>query len=164
MEHNYDRELGDIMSKYEIRIIEPRDFHWCVEVASVRMLEEEVKRPDLVDKVSLYMIVNKMYMDKTAIVGLVDGEYAGAIGGYLHPNIFNPNIATMAELMWYVLPEYRRSRIGAMLLKKYDEVASQSPAKDATLSLLANSPIRDESLEKLGFKLEEKAYRKFYKE
>lgn len=152
------------MSKYEVKIIEPEDFEWCVETAAVRMLLEEVKRPDLVDKTSLYMIIHKMYLDKSAAVVLVDGEYAGAIGGYLHPNIFNPAIATMAELMWYVLPEYRKTRVGALLLKKFDEISASSPARDSTMSLLINSPVKDESLIKMGFHPEERAFRKIYKE
>lgn len=152
------------MSKYEIGIIDKEDFQWCAEVASVRMLTEEVKRPELVDVPTLYLICNKMYEDQSAIVAKVDGEYAGAIGGYLHPNILNPNIATMAEMMWYVLPEYRRSRVGAMLLNAYDKMIKESPAHDATLSLLHTSPVNFSSIEKKGFKVEEQAFRKIYKE
>lgn len=152
------------MAKYEVRLVEPKDFPWCAEVAAIRMLTEEVGRPDFVDVPSLYLILNKMYADKSGIVALVDGEYAGAIGGYLHPSIFNPEIAVMAELIWYVLPEYRQSRVGAMLLKAFDEMTEASPAHEATLSLLNTSPIKHSSLEKKGFTVSEQAFRKIYKE
>lgn len=164
MEYNYDRELSNVMSKYTVELLKEEDFEWCVEVASVRMLTEEVKRPELVDIPTLYLIVRKMYLDKSAVVAKVDGEYAGAIGGYLHPNILNPNIATMAELMWYVLPEYRRTRVGALLLREYDKITNSSPAHEATLSLLGDSPIKVSSLEKRGFKQEELAFRRQVKE
>src|SRR5699024_5235815 len=124
----------------------------------------EVKRPELVDIPTLYLIVRKMEMDKSAVVAKVDGEYAGAIGGYLHPNVLNPNIATMAELMWYVLPEYRRTRVGALLLREYDKIVADSPAHEATLSLLNDSPVKISSLEKRGYRQEEIAFRKKIKE
>ena len=164
MEHNIDRKPHNIMAKYTVDLITPEDFEWCVEVAGVRMLQEEVKRPELVDIPTLYLIVKKMEMDKSGVVAKVDGEYAGAIGGYLHPNILNPNIATMAELMWYVLPEYRKTRVGALLLREYDKIVAATPAHEATLSLLNDSPIKISSLEKRGYRQEEIAFRKKIKE
>lgn len=152
------------MSKYEVKLVEPEDFDWCVQVAAVRMIKEELRRPELVDIPTLYLLVNKMYEDKTAIIVKVEGEYAGGIGGYLHPNILNPDIATLAEMIWYVLPEYRNSRVGALLIKAYDEMAKNSPAHEATLSLLNASPVNYASLEKRGFNVEEQAFRKVYKE
>lgn len=150
--------------KYEVRLIKPEDFDWCVEVAAIRMLKEEVKRPELINERILRLIVNKMYIDESAVIAFVDGEYAGAVGGFLTPNLLNPDIATMTELIWYVLPEYRNSRVGALLLKAYDKATSDSPAHEGTLSLLNSSPVNYSSLEKRGFYKEEQGFRKVYKE
>jgi hypothetical protein len=156
--------METLKRNYEVNLIQPYDFDWCVHVASVRMLTEEVERPELIDIPTLYLIVNKMYMDKSAVVAQCNGEYVGALGGLLHPNLLNPNIATLSELMWFVLPEYRKTRVGAMLLKSYDEIAAETPAHDATFSLLNRSAVNYKSLEKKGFKIEEQGFRKVYKE
>lgn len=150
--------------KYEVRLIQEEDFPWCAEVASVRMLTEEVKRPEYINIPTLYLIVNKMFLDKSALVATCNGERVGAIGGLLHPNLLNPKLTTMSELMWFVLPEYRQTRVGAMLLNAYDKMVAESPAQDGTLSLLPSSPINFKSLEKKGYIPAEQSFRKIYKE
>lgn len=151
-------------SKYEVALIQPEDFPWCAEVASVRMLTEEVKRPELINIPTLYLIVNKMFMDKTAVVAKCNGEYVGALGGLLHPNLLNPDRATLSELMWFVLPEYRNTRVGVMLMNAYHEAAEATPANDGTFSLLNSSAVHNRSLEKRGYMRAEQGFYKVYKE
>src|SRR5690625_2026355 len=150
--------------KYEVGLLQREDFAWCAEVAAVRMLTEEVGRPELIDIPTIYQIMEKMYQDKSAVVAKVSGEHAGVTGGYLHPSIFNPEYATMAELIWYVLPEYRNTRVGAMVLSEFNKISEESPAHEVTLSLLRTSPINKNTLEKRGFLMEEMAFRKVLKE
>lgn len=150
--------------KYKVELVQLEDFPWCAEVAAVRMLTDEVKRPELINIPILYKIVNKMYEDKTGLIGWVDGKRVGCLGGYLSPNLFNPELATMAELIWWVDPEYRNTRIGAHLLSVYDKLVDASPAYDGTFSLLPDSPVNFKSLEKRGYAVAEQAFRKVYKE
>lgn len=150
--------------KYKVELLTLDDFPWCAEVAAVRMLTDEVKRPELINTPILYKIIKKMYEDKTAVVGWVNGERAGCLGGYLAPNLFNPDIATLSELVWWVDPKHRNSRIGAMLLQAYDLLSTTTPAHESTFSLLPSSPIKNSTLEKRGYKVEEQAFRKKLKE
>lgn len=150
--------------KYKVELVTLEDFPWCAEVAATRMLTEEVKRPELINTEILYKIIKKMYEDKTALIGWVDGERAGCLGGYLAPNLFNPELATLSELVWWVDPKYRNTRIGAMLLMAYDKLAETTPAYESTFSLIKDSPIKHSSLEKKGFQLAEQGFRKVIKE
>lgn len=136
---------------------------WSVEVAATRMLLEEVKRPELLNKKNIYRLVDKMIVDDTAIIAFKDGEPIGCIGALLVPNTYNPELATLAELIWYVLPEHRKSRAGFMLLERYIQMAKEC-ADEATLSLLSSSNVNFDSLAKRGFHQEEYAFRMVIKE
>lgn len=143
-----------------VDVINDFDLVWGVEVAAVRMLTEEVKRPELVNREHLYNLVQKIIQDGTAIVAYNDEDKpVGCIAGVLVPNLFNPQINTLAEIIWYILPEYRGTRIAAMLLKRYTELAEEI-ADEATLSLLPSSNVNFRSLAKRGWKQEEFAFRR----
>lgn len=148
---------------YRIGSLTHSDYIWSVEVAATRMLLEEVKRPELLHKENLYRLVDKMIVDDTAIICYKGDEPVGCIGALLVPNTYNPEIATLAELIWYVVPEHRKSRAGFMLLEAYMKMADEL-ADEATLSLLSSSEVNLDSLAKRGFLQEEFAFRKKIKE
>lgn len=146
---------------YELGHLQAEDVHWFVEVAAISMLEDELKRPELVNREQLYYLTAQVMEAKTAFIVKKDGENIGAIAAVPVPNLFNPKLVTMAELFWYVLPEHRESRAGAMLLKAFDDCAAES-ADEATMSLLPTSIVNTRSLEKRGFMFGEVGFRKVY--
>lgn len=148
---------------YRVGSLTHSDYIWSVEVAATRMLLEEVKRPELLHKENLYRLVDKMIVDDTALIAYKNDEPVGCIGALLVPNTYNPDIATLAELIWYVLPEHRKSRAGFMLLERYIQLAKEV-SDEATLSLLVGSEVNFNSLAKRGFKQEELAFRMNLKE
>lgn len=148
---------------YTVGSLTHDDYVWSVEVAATRMLLEEVKRPELLNKENIYKLVDQMIVDDTAIICRKDGQPVGCIGALLVPNTYNPEIATLAELIWYVLPDHRNSRAGFLLLQEYIKLAEKI-ADEATLSLLASSEVNFDSLSKRGFMQEEYAFRMKVKE
>jgi GNAT superfamily N-acetyltransferase len=138
------------------------DLEWFVETAAVNMLIDELNRPELLNLDQQYLLANKGLVDKTAFVVKQDGINIGALGAILVPNFFNPNIITLAEVFWYVLPEYRNTRAGVLLLKAFEERAGEI-ADDATLSLLPSSIVNYSSITKRGFIMEEVSFRKSIK-
>lgn len=48
-----------------------------------------------------------------------DGQAIGFIAGVLTPHYFNPAIQTLAELLWWVVPERRTSSAGLKLLDAF---------------------------------------------
>lgn len=121
------------------------------------MLEDEVKRPDLVNMQQLYFLASQGIAQETCWVVKANGYCVGALGSLLVPNMFNPDRKTLAEIMWYVLPAYRKSRAGAMLLNAFDKKA-QEVADEATMSLLPTSEVS--SLGKRGYYVTETLFMK----
>lgn len=143
--------------KYTVELLQLEDIPWFVEVAGFQMLRDELQRPELYNQEHLYNLTYKAHLEKTAFVVKVDGECVGAIGGLLLPNMFNPLMTTLAELVWFVLPDYRHTRVGAMLIKAFDGL---NVSDETTLSLLPTSEVNVKTMEKIGFNLEEYGFRK----
>jgi hypothetical protein len=145
----------------QIELLNEDSMKWFVETASVNMLTHELKRPELIDLDRIYGLALEGIKNKSAFVALKGDEYCGAIGGLLHDNLFNPKIKVLTEIFWYVLPEYRKSRAGILLLNAFDKRASEI-ADEATLSTLPSSVVNNKSLSKRGFNMSEFAFRKGY--
>lgn len=145
--------------KFNVKPLDGASLEWFVKVAATKMLLDELQRPELLNEEQMYVLAEKAMFDKTAFIGYCYDEPVGAIGGLVIPNLFNPEFINLAEIFWYVLPEYRNSRIGAMLLFEFDQLG-QKIADETTLSLLKTSPLAIRSLEKRGFMASELAFRK----
>lgn len=137
------------------------DLVWFAEVAAVRMLEDEVKRPELVNHTQIYHLVTKGISDKAVFVAKRGEECIGAIGGILSPNVFNPQYTVLSEVFWYVLPEHRNSRAGLLLLKALEDRAKEC-SDELILSLLSSSPVQIKTMEKRGYALGEFSFRKTF--
>ena len=157
MELNFKWECDHMT--YRVEVLQEADLLWFSEVAAVNMLTYELQRPELICLPQIYTLALKGMESKTAFVVKQDDEPVGALGGILVPNLFNPELTTLAEIFWYVPPEYRNTRVGGMLLLELER-AGEELADEITLSLLPSSTIKMETLEKRGFKLSEFGFRK----
>lgn len=145
--------------KVEIEVLSDKSLDWFVNVAAVSMLREEVKRPELINIEQLNKLAIMGMGAGTAFVSRIGNSYTGAIGGILTPNLFNPDLICLAEIFWYVLPEYRNTRSGLMLLNTFD-ACGQEKADETNMCLLVESPVSIKSLEKRGFEMKEISFRK----
>lgn len=155
--------MGTQLPKITVEKLQVKDLEWFVEVAATRMLLEELKRPDLLNEDHIYRVSHYGMTSGTCLVAKSDEKPVGAIGAILAPNMFNPDIKTLVEIFWYVLPEHRNTRAGAMLLNAYDDMGREV-ADEATLSLLDSSEVNRASMGKRGWMVGEVAFRKQYKE
>lgn len=85
------------------------------------------------------------------------GTPIGFIAGALAPHPYNPSLLVLAELFWWVSPEFRGSLSGARLLAHFIEHGEQN-ADWIQLTLEAKSPVSEQSLLKQGFQLYERSY------
>jgi ribosomal protein S18 acetylase RimI-like enzyme len=145
--------------KYVVRRLEEDTFDWFVNTAAVNMLTVELNREELVNLERINELSLKVMEEGTAFVVLSNNIPVGAIAGIVISNLYNPNIVTLTELFWYVLPEYRSTRVGYMLLKALEKRAGEV-ANELTLSILPHSEVNIDTLEKRGFKFEELGFRK----
>lgn len=150
------------LRKFEVVLLTKEHLDWFVDVAATRMLLDELKRPELLDPSTLKQLATKGMNEGTAFVATCLGAPVGALGGLLVPNLYNPSIRTLIELFWYVLPEYRDTRAGAMLFTAFDNKGEEC-ATEATLSILPHSAVNISTLNKRGFHLEELGLRKRYR-
>lgn len=147
---------------YEVRVAKEQDKDWIEQVAAIRMLAEELNRPELINPARIKLLVKKGVDEKTCFIAFKDGKPAGVLGAFLIENMFEPSIKVLSEVFWYVLPEYRDTRIGFLLLNLFDETARQI-ANESTLSILTGSTeINIDSFAKRGFILDEFAFNKRY--
>lgn len=142
--------------KYSVRVADYNDLPWILDDAGVKMIQEEVKQPELYNRATMTNIVIAAIEKETVFIGTADEQPVGVIGGIIVPHYLNAEKTTLAEIMWYVYPEYRETRVGLLMLKKYSERAKDFDY--ATFSLLAGSPISDRTLERYGFHLKERSF------
>lgn len=147
------------MSRYTIRPYEMEDMVWVVEVASYRSITEEAKRPDLVNKERWYQIAKVICDSGIGFIALDGEKRVGMIGGLVSGNLFNPEMVKTTVITWYVLPEYRSTRVPSLLLKNMEEEA-RIAGKGLTFSLFSSTKIKDSTLEKKGYLLTEMSYTK----
>lgn len=147
------------LRKIEVEVLTEKHLHWFVDVAAVRMLSEELKRPDLVNKQALQALSEKTIEDGTSFVATCSGVPVGALGSLFTPNLYNPDLTILLELFWYVLPDYRTTRAGALLFKAFDDKAKDC-ADESVLSLLPHSAVNLSTLAKKGYNMEELCLRK----
>jgi len=139
--------------------LQPSDILWYVEEAAVSMLTNELKRPELINKENLYRLAFMGIEQGTAFVCKDNGVPIGALGALIIPNIYNPEVYTLAEMFWYVPDKYRNSRAGLLLLNALLDEA-ELLGVDCSLSTLPSSNVKESFLKKKGFNLEEFSYRK----
>lgn len=147
------------LPKYVVKQLTKEMLPWFIETAAVRMLVDELKRPELLNIENFYSLGNLSLSANASFIVYADDEPVGAIGGILVPNLFNPSLKTLCEIFWYVSPDHRNTRAGYLLLKALSDRAEEI-ADELTVSLLPSSEVNIDALEKKGFKFEELAFRK----
>lgn len=81
----------------------------------------------------------------------------GLIAGFVTPHFFNPEIRVLAEMFWWVDIEFRNTSAGSRLFAEFLNWGKNN-ADWVTMVLEHNSPVREETLLKRGFKLQERSY------
>lgn len=100
------------------------------------------------------------YVTEHLFLVAVNGEtdlVVGLINGVLVPHPYNSEIKTLVEGFWWVNPEHRSSRAGALLLNAYIEHGKRI-ADWVIMTLEHDSPVNETTLTKRGFVLKEKTY------
>lgn len=86
----------------------------------------------------------------------------GMLIATVEPNMWSPKNRQMRELIWYVLPEYRKATYGGRLFAKYCEKGEELLEKGTidgyfTTRMTTTDPV---GLERRGFKLKEQTFLK----
>lgn len=136
---------------YIIKPVTEDDRKWVVQKAAREMLFNEVKRPELYNPAQLSFLLSKVINDGTGLICWKDGVRVGLVCAMKTPHFLNPSHVTLTELIWYIDPEHRRTRATILLLRGFKELA-EVHADEGIFTLLVETPISNESMEKIGFK------------
>ena len=90
-----------------------------------------------------------------------DGEEpVGMLAAVMEPNMWNPKVRQMRELIWYVVPEKRKSTVGGRLFKQYclkgEELKQAGKINVYFTSMMSSTQACD--LESRGFRCTERTY------
>jgi hypothetical protein len=143
---------------YEVRLATEEDVTWVVEVAATKMLIEELGKPQYVNSQHIKTLVHTCIATKSIWIVLKNEVRIGCLAAFVVPNLFNPSITCLTEVMWWVDEEHRTGRAGLLLLKAFMDEADNYD--EATMSLLTTSDVFNHSLEKRGFILREFGFHK----
>jgi len=102
-------------------------------------------------------IVGDVIENHVVFVAHGDGKLMGFISGYLIDHPYNPKIKTLNEQFWWVPEEYRGTGAGALLLKSFNDYGKKV-AHWIIMALESNSPVKEDSLVKRGYRLHERSY------
>lgn len=86
-----------------------------------------------------------------------NGDFCGFISGMVLPHIYNPDIVTLVESFWWVKPEHRGTKAGALLLNAFIDFGKEHV--DWIIATIEDdSPVNEDVFLKRGFRLKEKSY------
>lgn len=87
---------------------------------------------------------------------VIDGP-VGFIAGVVTPHLFNPQIRVLAETFWWVAESRRGSRASLLLLEEFIKWGKAN-ADWVTFALEHRTPVKESSLIRRGFHLQEKSF------
>jgi len=94
------------------------------------------------------------------IIAERDGDYAGIIMGVICPNFWLPTAFFLNQVLFYVEPEYRHTRVAHSLFTEYNECADTliEEKRILTHSMVASEPLFDLDFGRYGFRMTEKIW------
>lgn len=144
---------------YKLRRAEASDIAWLMiqlrEFSNFIETEYQLYGDEEYTKDGLQLLIEKHYLN----IATLEEKPVGFIAGYFNPHLFNPAINVLCELFWWVVPEHRNSRVGAMLMNAFIDFGKHN-AQWTTFSLNRFTEVNERSLLKRGFHLHEKTYLK----
>lgn len=141
-----------------IRPADANDVPWLVGQLRIFSRFVGTKKPLFSD--DEYARIGMTNMVKDHLVLMADDDAHGQVGfiaGLVTPHMMNPTIRTLVEVFWWVAEDHRHTRAGAALLN--DFIAWGKAHVDwITFGVEAKSPVRESTLLKRGFRLQERNY------
>lgn len=107
----------------EIQLLKPEIHHIEDMVqAALAFSKDDAKWEGLINereyrRIALHFVNNA----SASWVAEVDGEFAGFLLGYISPCPYNPRLKTLAEYLFYIKPEYRKSKLADKFLRTFEE-------------------------------------------
>ena len=151
--------LGHIycMAAHEVRLAHHSDIPWLIE--ELRKFSEFYGT-----KVSLFpgdaIAADKLFQiikSHVVFVSVRSDERTGFIAGLMSPHFFNEELLVLTEVLWWVPEEFRRTRAGYVLLKRFTEHGKEF-ADWTIMTTECKSKVSDRTLLSMGYTQYEKSF------
>lgn len=139
-----------------VRDATPDDLEWLIGELRDFAVFMDTRYP-LFDEAYSRRTFPTLFADHVVLIAEREGERQGFVAGLLSPHPFNPALVILQELFWWVAAPHRHSRAGLLLLNALVEVG-RAKAQWVLVSVEANSPVREATLLRRGFRLKERSY------
>ena len=141
----------------EIRKATPSDLDWLM-TRLLRLSEFAGTKTLLFEdndysRAGLLNLIDKHVM----FIAVRECQAVGFIGGYFVPHPFNPKVTMLSELFWWVDEDQRRTSAGGKLLNSFLEYG-KAHADWIVFGLNTHTPVKEDTILKLGFTLHERCY------
>jgi hypothetical protein len=105
-------------------------------------------------KPSVKALLVKLINNGVVKLAKVGGQVVGGIGGIVLANPWNTQQKLLQEMFWWVAEEYRGTSAGLRLLHAFEN----SFEGTKVLSVLPQTPIKNDMLTKLGYSIKEYSF------
>lgn len=113
------------------------------------------------DADTVWDLVEMLIATSVMLVAEVDSMVVGMAGALVSPNLFNRNISTACEIVWWVDPEQANLGAGKKLFERLQAECKELEAKALQMVTLASSPKHAAMIyERAGFVQSETSYTK----
>ena len=135
------------------------DFPWLVRQLGIFWGTLPFSRKVEYDPVHAHGVIETMMRTGLLLVAVTEeGQLMGTLGAWKMAHPFAPGVETYSEAFWWVDREWRGGGAGSALAAEYVTRKILNKVPWATISLETGSPVREESLSRLGFRLMERTY------
>lgn len=110
--------------------------------------------------VSSMHMVELCFAQGVMLIAEREGVIAGFVTALTMPFIGDPDVLVMAEVCWWVKPEFRGSRAGLMLIRALEKEAGLQGCAELSMFSMVGEHDVGHIYEKRGFALREKTYSK----
>lgn len=152
---------------YRVRALQESDLDWLCE--QLRQFADFFGTTASIYPGDAYTRTAALALSSQHLFLVCDRDDVGPVGfivGILTPHYLNPNIVSLAEILWWVAEEWRQTRAGVLLLNAFTEFGKRYAAEHnlggrfwMTLSKIEHkSPLNEDHLLARGWHLHERSY------
>lgn len=140
-----------------IRSGEDQDISWIISQLKIFSVFVGTKKQLFGNEEYVRQQVSEIMQKHCFFVAEKNGILIGFIFGFFVPHYFNPEIKTLTELAWWVVPEERGGPAGMLLLDKFIEFGKNN-SDWICVGLNTKTPVKDEKILERGFKSFERSF------
>lgn len=133
-----------------VRPAEGEDIPWMMDQLKAFDSFADFPLPLFPDTEQASGFLDNLIATQPVFVSEKEGELTGFIAGFIHPHMYNPSLTVLTELLWWVAPDHRGGRSGALLFQAFEDLGNRE-ADVVIMTIEHSSPVNPLTLQKRGY-------------